>query len=70
MNKYGNAKMLFETLKHEEEIFRLTDSTIELDKKNALKPCSEKALNTYVNAILQDMDPDQCVEEEYKRKND
>ena len=59
LNKFGNAKSLFETL-------RLEDEQIGVN----LKACSSKTLNDYVNPIMQDLDPDQGVEEEFYRKKD
>ena len=67
MNRFGNAKSLFETLRLEDEIY---SSTSEILDKNKLKQCSMVKLNDYVDPILTDMDPEQDVEEEYKRKHD
>lgn len=56
LNKYGNAKSLFEKLKVEEE------------RPGSLKQCSLKKLNDYINPILLDQDPNQGVDEDYKNK--
>ena len=49
--------MLFETLRHEPEVYG----------KDNIKPCSSKMVNDYVNPILTDLDPDQGIEDQYKR---
>jgi hypothetical protein len=55
VNKFGNAKVLFDTLK------------VENDKE---KSSSYVKLNDYVNPVLGDLDPDQGIEDEYKRNHD
>ena len=67
MNKFGNAKSLFEYIRLDDEIY---ESTNEIQDKNKLKPCSMVKLNEYIDPILTDMDPEQEVEDEYKRKHD
>ena len=56
LNKYGNAKLLFDTLK------------VETEKQGNLKKCSLKKLNDYINPILLDQDPNQEVDESFKNK--
>jgi len=51
--------MLFETLRHEPETIG----------NGSIKPCSFKMLNDYVNPILTDLDPEQGIEDQYKRKH-
>lgn len=48
------------------EIFRVEMDVI----GGSMKQGSIKKLNDYVNPILVDQDPDQGIEEEYKRKQD
>jgi L-rhamnose mutarotase len=47
------------------EVFR-----VEKDQMGSLKQGSLMKLNDFVNPILMDLDPDQGVEEEYKKKHD
>ena len=48
------------------EIFRIQKDSI----GGSMKQGSIKRLNDYVNPILLDQDPEQGIEEEYKRKQD
>ena len=70
INRFGHAKQLFESLRVEDEIFKMPESKVELGEKHALKRGSIKRLNDFLNPVLVDQDPDEGMEEEYKRKND
>lgn len=65
INKFGNARQLFQTLMQPSEVYDTEDSS-----KTNIKQGSIKMLNEYLNPILQGMDPEEGVEDEYKKKND
>lgn len=67
MNRYGNAKKLFGAISMENE--KYSKATEETAAKSNLKRGPLKRLNDYVNPILQDQDPDNGIEEEYKSKH-
>jgi len=66
MCRFGKAKELFETLRLPVEC---AGDAATIDPRSAPKACNQKTLNHYVNPILQDMDPDQGIEDEYKQKH-
>ena len=45
-------------------------SSVQIPEKNHLKRGSLKRLNEYISPILADQDPDEGIEEEYKKKYD
>ena len=71
MNKFGKVKSLFELLYQPEEIYQVPGSAEkEIDYKHKLKETPLKMMNDYLNPLFQGMDPDEDIEEEYKKKND
>ena len=67
VNSIGNASNLFKTLRSDIEVYKQEPSA---PCSSDIKLGSTKILNDYINLVLADQDPDQGVEEEYKRKHE
>jgi len=70
MNNGVNAKRLFDAFAVEQEAYKLTPPDEAEPVAQNLKAGSLKKLNDYINPILADQDPDEEVEDEYKRRHD
>ena len=67
MNKFNNSRRLFEIFNIEKEIYQEEKTTEQVSNK--LKPGMMRRLNEHINPVLCDMDPEECIDEEYKNKN-
>lgn len=67
VNRTVHAQSLFANLRMEGEK-KVRNGVARTPTTNVRKG-QLKRLNDYVNPILADQDPDQCIEEEYKRKH-
>lgn len=64
LNIFPNAKALFGMLDKDTK----TSELIARGEFDQVKKCSMFTLNDFIDPVLMDMDPDNDVEEEYKRK--
>lgn len=64
LNSFPNAKSLFGMLEKDTK----TSELIARGDFDKVKKCSMHTLNDFIDPVLQDMDPDNDVDEEYKRK--
>lgn len=67
VNSSINAKGLFLTMRMEGE--KKVRNGVDKATASNIKKGPLKRLNDYVNPVLADQDPEQCIEEEYKRKH-
>jgi hypothetical protein len=69
MNKFHNSKQLFEVFNIKTEIYKVQKTNEPDEVSSSIKPGMMRRLNEHINPVLCDMNPDECVEEEYKNKN-